>query len=141
MQRWEGRVEVRRRTIWATLCDKDLDIYTANVICRSLGYGTAKEYALGTVYAHAMEDMVCYGVYVIFIFYNFYQLYQITCAIFSSSNTTFEAGVYCFHSIQRKNCFISVIEHLRIDKMHGKRKIFTKLSLENEKGSHLQTLF
>ena len=46
-----------------------------------------------------------------------------------------------FHFIQRENCFISVVEHLRIDKMHGKRKIFTKLSLENEKGSHLQTLF
>ena len=57
IQQWEGRVEVRRRTEWATLCDKDLDIYTANVICRSLGYGTAKEYALGTVYPHAM-DMV-----------------------------------------------------------------------------------
>ena len=59
IQQWEGRVEVRKRTTWATLCDKDLDIYTANVICRSLGYGTAKHYALGTAYAHAMEFMVC----------------------------------------------------------------------------------
>lgn len=58
IENYEGRIEVRRQIHWATLCDKDLDIYTANVICRSLGYGTAKEYAMGTVYSHVMEDRV-----------------------------------------------------------------------------------
>ena len=43
---WEGRVEIlnlgnRHDNSWSPLCDHDWSQYTANVVCRHLGYGTA----------------------------------------------------------------------------------------------------
>ena len=56
----EGRVEgiaPSRNAEWGTICDKNIDITTANLMCRSLGYGTAYEYTLGSVFPQGTTEV------------------------------------------------------------------------------------
>ena len=51
---WTGRVEVMLNRQWGTVCDSGWDIYDASVVCRALGYGSAKSATLRAYYGRGV---------------------------------------------------------------------------------------
>ncbi|CAH3014529.1 unnamed protein product [Porites evermanni] len=62
----EGRVEIKHGEVWGTICDDHWTLNEANVVCRSLGYGSAAETARNSYYGRGvgrvmMDNVYCRG--------------------------------------------------------------------------------
>ena len=53
----EGRVEVRNSENWNTICDDHWTLKEANVVCRSLGYGSAAMAAKNAYFGRGIGDV------------------------------------------------------------------------------------
>ncbi|PFX29780.1 Lysyl oxidase-like 2 [Stylophora pistillata] len=62
----EGRVEIQHSRYWGTICDDHWTIREANVVCRSMGYGTATMASRNAYYGRGigkimLDDVYCVG--------------------------------------------------------------------------------
>ncbi|MBN3300213.1 C163A protein, partial [Amia calva] len=55
--RWSGRVEVLRGALWGSVCDRYLDLQTADVICRHLQCGGAASIPRGAPYGAGISPL------------------------------------------------------------------------------------
>ena len=51
-----GRVEVKRDGAWGTICDQGWGYRDANIVCRNLGYGTAKRVFKRSYFGRGIDD-------------------------------------------------------------------------------------
>ena len=63
---WMGRVEVLYNNTWGTVCDDGFDANSANVLCRSLGYGNVVSITKRAGYGRGigevwLSDLQCDG--------------------------------------------------------------------------------
>ena len=52
---WAGRVELTYEHDWTTLCDDKWDLFAANAVCRTMGYGTANEASFAAKYGQGTQ--------------------------------------------------------------------------------------
>ena len=52
----QGRVEILYNSTWRSVCNTDWDMTEANVVCRQLGYGEAKDVPPGSKFQTAAEE-------------------------------------------------------------------------------------
>ena len=62
----EGRVEVMENGSWVSVCGDNLKPYTANVICRQLGFHSWNDSRIAAYFGEGtsdviLNDIVCYG--------------------------------------------------------------------------------
>ena len=55
----EGRVEVQYHQFWGSICDDHWTLREANVVCRSLGYGSAAMAAKNAYYGRGNGRVSC----------------------------------------------------------------------------------
>lgn len=54
---WMGRVEVLYNKKWGTVCDFGFNEKSANVLCRSLGYGTAESFRVRAGFGRGIGEV------------------------------------------------------------------------------------
>lgn len=53
----EGRVELKQRNTWGTICDDHWTLREANTVCRSLGYGSAAMAAKNAFFGRGIGEV------------------------------------------------------------------------------------
>ncbi|XP_072168033.1 scavenger receptor cysteine-rich domain-containing protein DMBT1-like [Diadema setosum] len=104
---FEGRVEVLKNFIWGTVCDDGWDLVDATVVCRELGFGTAKRAVSGSYFGSRSygsihyDDVACTG--------NEQSLKDCPHSATHDCSHLEDAGVVC--TGRKLNCVLPVLPH------------------------------